>query len=143
MGSYIRLVVTLTAIAAAASFGLSAVYNATHTITEEYKRLETENARIEVLPTEGGEYFEETTTAGRTIFRTRPDAILVRLGHPLMRRALSGFKRRLWEQDDGRWTITGAPFPSITSGSGSTSTSTGSRWRQGFAQISAGASMPR
>lgn len=62
MGSYIRLVITLTAIAAAASFGLSAVYNATHEITEEYKRLETENARIEVLPTEGGEYFEETVT---------------------------------------------------------------------------------
>jgi Na+-translocating ferredoxin:NAD+ oxidoreductase RnfG subunit len=55
-------VVTLTAIAAVASFGLSAVYNATHEITEEYKRLETENARIEVLPSEGGEYFEETAT---------------------------------------------------------------------------------
>ena len=62
MGSYIRLVVTLTAIAAAASFGLSAVYNATHEITEEYKRLETENARIEVLPSEGGEFFVETAT---------------------------------------------------------------------------------
>lgn len=62
MGSYIRLVVTLTAIAAVASFGLSAVYNATHGITEEYKRLETENARIEVLPSEGGEYFVETAT---------------------------------------------------------------------------------
>jgi len=62
VGSYIRLVITLTAIAAAASFGLSAVYNATHDITEEYKRLEIENARLEVLPTEGGEYFEETVT---------------------------------------------------------------------------------
>ena len=62
MGSYLRLIVTLTAIAAAASFGLSAVYNATHEITEEYKRLETENARIEVLPCDGGEYFEETVT---------------------------------------------------------------------------------
>ena len=62
MGSYVRLVVTLTAIAAAASFGLSAVYNATHAKTEEYKRLETENARMEVLPTEGGELFEETVT---------------------------------------------------------------------------------
>ena len=62
MGSYVRLVITLTAITAAASFGLSAVYNATHDITEEYKRLETENARIEVLPSEGGEYFVETTT---------------------------------------------------------------------------------
>ena len=62
MGSYIRLVVTLTAIAAAASFGLSAVYNATHEITAEYKRMETENARIEVLPSEGGEFFVETTT---------------------------------------------------------------------------------
>ena len=62
MGSYIRLVVTLTAIAAAASFGLSAVYNATHEITAEYKRLETENARIEVLPSEGGEFFVATVT---------------------------------------------------------------------------------
>ena len=62
MGSYVRLVITLTAIAAAASFGLSAVYNATHEITEEYKRLETETARIEVLPSEGGEYFVETVT---------------------------------------------------------------------------------
>ena len=62
MGSYIRLVITLTVIAAVASFGLSAVYNATHEITEEYKRLETENARIEVLPSEGGEYFVETAT---------------------------------------------------------------------------------
>lgn len=62
MGNYIRLVVTLTAIAAAASFGLSAVYNATHEITEEYKRLEAESARMEVLPTEGGELFEETVT---------------------------------------------------------------------------------
>jgi electron transport complex protein RnfG len=62
VGSYIRLVITLTAIAAAASFGLSAVYNATHEITAEYKRLETENARLEVLPTEGGEFFEETVT---------------------------------------------------------------------------------
>ena len=62
MGSYVRLVITLTAIAAAASFGLSAVYNATHEITEEYKRLETESARVEVLPSEGGEVFEETVT---------------------------------------------------------------------------------
>ncbi len=62
MGSYIRLVITLTVIAAVASFGLSAVYNATHEITEEYKRLEMENARIEVLPSEGGEYFVETAT---------------------------------------------------------------------------------
>ena len=62
MASYVRLVVTLTVIAAAASFGLSAVYNATHEKTEEYKRFETENARMEVLPTEGGEVFDEVVT---------------------------------------------------------------------------------
>ena len=62
MGSYVRLVVTLTAIAAAASFGLSAVYNATYAKTEEYKRLEIESARLEVLPTEGGEVFDEVVT---------------------------------------------------------------------------------
>ena len=47
MGSFVRLVVTLTAIAVVASLGLSAVYNATYEITEEYKRQEQENARKE------------------------------------------------------------------------------------------------
>lgn len=58
-------------------------------------------------------YFEELVSE-RRIFRARPYAILVRLGHPLMRRALSVFKRRLWEQDKGRWTIVGSPFSTGT-----------------------------
>jgi len=56
-------------------------------------------------------YFEKPVS-GRRVFRPRPDAILIRLGHPLMRRALGVFKRRLWQEDDTeRWTILGAPFP--------------------------------
>lgn len=50
MGNFIRLVATLTVIAAVASFGLSAVYNATHEITEQYALQEKESARREVLP---------------------------------------------------------------------------------------------
>ena len=38
MANFLKLVGTLAAIALVASFGLSAVYNATHEITEEYKR---------------------------------------------------------------------------------------------------------
>jgi len=50
VGNFVRLVATLTLIAAVASFGLSAVYNATHEITEQYALEEKENARREVLP---------------------------------------------------------------------------------------------
>jgi len=62
MGSFIRLVITLTAIAAVASFGLSAVYNSTHEIAEEYKVQEEECARCEVLPGAGDAVFEKTET---------------------------------------------------------------------------------
>jgi Na+-translocating ferredoxin:NAD+ oxidoreductase subunit G len=60
--SYVRLVVTLTVIAGAASFGLSMVYNATHAITEEYKRQEQASARVEALGCSAGAVFEETVT---------------------------------------------------------------------------------
>jgi electron transport complex protein RnfG len=62
VGNFFRLVATLTGIALVASLGLSAVYNATYEITEEYKRQEQESARIEVLPCVGGEFFEQTVT---------------------------------------------------------------------------------
>jgi electron transport complex protein RnfG len=62
LGNFLRLVGTLAAIAAAASFGLSAVYNATHEITEEYKRQEQAMARIEALACDPGARFVETVT---------------------------------------------------------------------------------
>lgn len=62
MGNFIRLVVTLTAIAALASFGLSAVYNATKDITAEYKLREEASARIEALACEPDAFFEKTET---------------------------------------------------------------------------------
>jgi len=64
-------------------------------------------------------YFE-TTENGRQVFRTRRDTVLVRLGHPLMRRAISTLQRRLWDagnssESDGstlsRWTLTSAKLP--------------------------------
>ena len=62
MGNFLRLVCTLAAIALVASFGLSAVYNATHEITEEYKRLEQELARVEALDCDEGAHFVLTKT---------------------------------------------------------------------------------
>lgn len=35
----------------------------------------------------------------RSVFRERPDRVLVRLGHPVMRRATTTLRRRLWEYD--------------------------------------------
>ena len=35
----------------------------------------------------------------RSVFRERPDRVLVRLGHPVMRRATATLRRRLWEYD--------------------------------------------
>ncbi len=69
MGNFARLVGTLAVIAAVASFGLSAVYNATHEITEAYRVQEQENARRQVLPGADNADFEmtetETTLQGR------------------------------------------------------------------------------
>ncbi len=62
MGNFLRLVGTLAAIALVASFGLSAVYNATHEIAEEYKRQEEAQARTEVLACEPTAHFVETLT---------------------------------------------------------------------------------
>lgn len=56
-------------------------------------------------------YFQEEHE-GRVVYRPRPDAVLLRLGHPVMQRALRVFRRRLWEAESkGRWTILGAPLP--------------------------------
>ncbi len=62
MGNFFKLVGTLTIIALAASYGLSVVYNATHGITEEYKRQGEVDARIEALSSSPDATFEQTTT---------------------------------------------------------------------------------
>ncbi len=45
--------------------------------------------------------------SGRKVFRPRPDLVLLRLGHPVMRRALAGLRRRLWDPQGNlaRWTV--------------------------------------
>lgn len=51
-------------------------------------------------------YFEEEVD-GRTLFRPRPDTVLLRLGHPLMRKAVGTLRNCLWQQPGPlqRWTI--------------------------------------
>lgn len=56
-------------------------------------------------------YFESTEN-GRHVYRKRSDTVLIRLGHPVMRRALWTLRRQLWESTDlSRWTITEAALP--------------------------------
>lgn len=52
----------------------------------------------------------EQVVDGRVIFRPRPDTVLLRLGHPLMRRAIATLRRCLWEPGKvHRWTAVGDP----------------------------------
>jgi superfamily II DNA or RNA helicase len=52
------------------------------------------------------DYFVERT-GDRQVFRSRTDVALIRLGHPLVQRALARLRQRLWQPDAliGRWTI--------------------------------------
>jgi len=62
VANFLKLVGTLAAIALVASFGLSAVYNATHEITEEYKRQAESQARLEALGCSPDAFFVETAS---------------------------------------------------------------------------------
>ncbi len=56
-------------------------------------------------------YFQQRI-GGRAIYQTRRDTVLLRLGHPVMRRALGTLRRQLWEGTGklARWTILEAPL---------------------------------
>lgn len=51
----------------------------------------------------------EVTEYDRRVFRPRDDTVLVRLGHPVMRKAVSVLRRKLWEDQEisgmNRWTV--------------------------------------
>ena len=52
-------------------------------------------------------YFEVNHN-GRRIYKPRTDSELIRLGHPLMQRALGVLRRQMWEAKEGslaRWTV--------------------------------------
>jgi len=53
------------------------------------------------------EEFITKTQGNRKIFRITPDARLIRLGHPLVQRALAEYKKALWDPSSeiNRWTI--------------------------------------
>ena len=56
-------------------------------------------------------YFEERH-GGRRIFKPRTDAELIRLGHPLMQRAIGVLRRRMWDgKGMTRWTVEACPLP--------------------------------
>ncbi len=56
-------------------------------------------------------YFEEQHH-GRRIFKPRTDAELIRLGHPLMQRAIGALRRRMWDgKGMTRWTLEGCTLP--------------------------------
>jgi RnfABCDGE-type electron transport complex G subunit len=62
VGNFLRLVGSLALIALVASFGLSAIYSATHEITEEYRLAEQGEARIEALSCNPEAVFVRTET---------------------------------------------------------------------------------
>jgi len=62
VGNFLRLVGALALIALVASFGLSAIYSATHEITEQYKLAEEAEARIEALSCDPDAVFVRTET---------------------------------------------------------------------------------
>jgi len=54
---------------------------------------------------------------GRSVYRSRADVVLMRLGHPLMQRAISVLRKAMWETPSGehpvrRWTVRKADLPS-------------------------------
>ncbi|MCY3019547.1 MAG: DISARM system SNF2-like helicase DrmD [Planctomycetota bacterium] len=59
-------------------------------------------------------YFE-TEVNGRRLYRRKPNTVLLRLGHPLMKRAVGVLKRNMWsvgrEQTVSRWTAAGCELP--------------------------------
>lgn len=56
-------------------------------------------------------YFEEEHN-GRRIYKPRTDAELIRLGHPLMQRAIGVLRRRMWDSKGmSRWTLEGCLLP--------------------------------
>jgi hypothetical protein len=59
-------------------------------------------------------YFE-TKVNGRRLYRRKPNTVLLRLGHPLMKRAVGVLKRNMWsvgrEQTVSRWTAAGCELP--------------------------------
>lgn len=58
-------------------------------------------------------YFEHSDN-GHIYYRTRQDTVLIRLGHPMMKRALGVLRRQQWEPDGlSRWTIQGCDLPGI------------------------------
>jgi len=80
------------------------------TLTTDYADVHSVKQRMVFSP----ERFE-VERFGRKLFMPTKDKRLVMLGHPLMAKALSSFRRRLWDPDDtklNRWTIEVTDLPS-------------------------------
>ncbi len=58
-------------------------------------------------------YFQNTIN-GRVIFEIPPDSTLIRIGHPLIQKSLTSFRRLLWSSNEhilNRWTIQSGDLP--------------------------------
>lgn len=60
-------------------------------------------------------FFETTAASGRVLYRRRANTTLLRLGHPVMKRAIASLKRYMWTSEDrprvSRWTVAGSELP--------------------------------
>ncbi|MBU7017305.1 MAG: DEAD/DEAH box helicase family protein [Theionarchaea archaeon] len=91
------------------------------TIPPSWERLITSTLRIQTERLHGAlpkivfdpKYFEVTGNAV-PIFRPRNDTVLLRLGHPIMQKAMVVLKRQLWEESGTikRWTVLQGDLPS-------------------------------
>ena len=71
--------------------------------------------RISFDPDRFVDIFDEETDDARSVFRSRKDIALVRLGHPLVTRAIARLRQQLWEPNEramARWTISAAAVTS-------------------------------
>lgn len=97
-------------------------------IPPRWKNLIDSSIRIKTGKAEGslprlvfdGSYFEKVVN-GRKIYLTKPDTKLIRLGHPIMKRAIGLIRKKLWElpefnpsQSLSRFTVTKRVMPSGT-----------------------------
>ncbi|MDQ0257511.1 superfamily II DNA or RNA helicase [Evansella vedderi] len=94
------------------------VYRITQ-IPPSWKKMITENLEISGGVAQGAlpkivfdpSYFEELVN-NRKVFKSKSDTVLLRLGHPIMQKALSTMKKALWDQNGlGRWTIEKTKLP--------------------------------
>jgi hypothetical protein len=81
-------------------------------IRETLERRDRSAAGLRKLVFDPGYFEKRNPESGLLVFKPRTDRELIRLGHPLMQRALGTLRRKMWERkgdrtDLARWTVRG------------------------------------